>query len=126
MERVEPAGFTKVSALGVEEQRVNVVMDFDDDRAAWAAMGDAFRVEVRIAIWDAADVLKVSTGAVFRVGDEWAAYVVQGRRARRALLDLGERTSLEAGVRRGLSEGQQVVVHPPDTLADNARVDVRE
>jgi HlyD family secretion protein len=126
VERIEPAGFTKVSALGVEEQRVNVIMDFDDDRAAWKAMGDAFRVEVRIALSSAENVLKVPSSALFRVGDQWAAYVVENGRAQRISLELGQRTSLEAEVRSGLTEGQQVVLHPPVTLTDGARVTARE
>lgn len=126
VERVEPAGFTKVSALGVEEQRVNVIMDFDDDRAAWKAMGDAYRVEVRIALASLENVLKVPTSALFRVGDQWAMYVVADGRARRAPVELGQRTSTEAEVLGGLQEGQQVVLHPPDTLTDGAWVRARE
>lgn len=126
VERVEPAGFTKVSALGVEEQRVNVIIDFEDDRAAWRAMGDGFRVEARIAIWEAEDVVRVPTSALFRVGDQWAVYVVQNGRARRVMLELGQRTATDAEVKKGLNAGQQVVLHPPDTLTDNARVVVRE
>jgi len=126
VERVEPAGFTKVSALGVEEQRVNVIMDFDDDRAAWKAMGDAYRVEVRIAIWEAESVVKVPTSALFRDGERWAVYVVEAGRARRTAVELGQRTSTEAEVLSGLRDGQQVVLHPPDTLADGARVTVRQ
>lgn len=126
VERVEPAGFTKVSALGVEEQRVNVIMDFDDDRAAWKAMGDAYRVEVRIALASLENVLKVPTSALFRVGDQWAVYVVADGRARRAPVELGQRTSTEAEVLGGLQEGQQVVLHPPDTLTDGAWVRARE
>jgi HlyD family secretion protein len=125
VERVEPFGFTKVSALGVEEQRVNVIMDLDDDRAAWKAMGDGYRVEVRIAIWEADSVMKVPTSALFRDGDRWAAYLIDGGRARRRLLDLGQRTATEAEVRGGADEGQRVVVHPPDTLVDDARVTIR-
>ncbi|MDH4064318.1 MAG: HlyD family efflux transporter periplasmic adaptor subunit, partial [Acidobacteriota bacterium] len=123
--RVEPAGFTKVSALGVEEQRVNVIMDFDDDQAAWMAMGDAYRVEVKIAIWEAESVVKVPTSALFRVGDQWSSYVVEQGRARRVALRLGQRTSAEAEVLEGLLEGQQVVLHPPDTVSDGTRVQVR-
>jgi HlyD family secretion protein len=126
VERVEPAGFTKVSALGVEEQRVNVIIDFEDDRAAWRAMGDGFRVEAQIAIWEAEDVVRVPTGALFRVADQWAVYVVQNGRARQVLIDIGQRTATEAEVKKGLNAGQQVVLHPPDTLTDNARVVVRE
>ena len=126
VERVEPSGFTKVSALGVEEQRVNVIIDLDDDRAAWKAMGDGYRVEVRIAVWEAESAVKVPTGALFREGQQWAVYVVEGGRARRALVELGQRTNTEAEVLGGLQEGQQVVLHPPDTLTDGARVTLRE
>ena len=123
--RVEPSGFTKVSALGVEEQRVNVLMDFDAAAEAWKRLGDAFRVEVRIVVWEAASAVKVPTSALFRVGDAWAAYVVEAGRARRVLLELGQRTSREAEVLAGLTEGQIVVVHPGDLLVDGSRVVVR-
>jgi HlyD family secretion protein len=120
--RIEPAGFTKISALGVEEQRVNVVLDFADPAAAWAALGDAFRVEVRIVIWEAADVLKLPTSALFRDGEKWAVYVVDNGRARRTLVGLGHQTGQEAEVVAGLSEGTPVILHPGDTLTDGARV----
>ena len=126
VERVEPAGFTKVSALGVEEQRVNVIIDVDDDAAAWKAMGDGFRVEVRIAIWEAADVVTVPTSALFRSGDDWAVFVVDGGRARPATLTLGRRTALAAEVTAGLEPGARVVVHPPDTLTDGQRIAPRD
>jgi HlyD family secretion protein len=124
--RIEPAGFTKVSALGVEEQRVNVVLDFIDPAAAWAALGDAYRVEVRIVTWEGADVVKVPTGALFRIGSDWAVYVVENARARRMVVKLGHQTGQEAEVTSGISPGMQVVLHPGDTLTDGARVRVRE
>jgi HlyD family secretion protein len=120
--RIEPSGFMKVSALGVEEQRVNVVLDFVDPAAAWAALGDAYRVEVRIVTWEAASVVKVSTGALFREGEKWAVYTVENGRARRVGAELGHQTGQEAEVTNGLAEGTRVVMHPGDTLADNARV----
>ena len=125
VERVEPSGFTKISALGVEEQRVNVIIDVDDDGAAWSAMGDGFRVEVAITIWHADDVVTVPTGALFRVGADWAVFVVVDGRARRTGLTLGHRTPLAAEVTAGLEAGARVVVHPPDTLADGDRVTAR-
>jgi HlyD family secretion protein len=124
--RVDPAGFTKISALGVEEQRVNVVLDFVDPVAAWAALGDAFRVEVRVVTWEAKDVLKVPTAALFRQGDAWAVYLVDQGRARRTLIMLGHQTGQEAEVVSGLTEGARVILHPGDTLADGARVKERE
>ncbi len=125
VERVEPSGFTKISALGVEEQRVNVIIDVDDDGAAWSAMGDGFRVEVAITIWHADDVVTVPTGALFRVGADWAVFVVVDGRARRTGLTLGHRTPLAAEVTAGLDAGARVIVHPPDTLADGDRVTAR-
>jgi HlyD family secretion protein len=125
VERVEPFAFTKVSALGVEEQRVNVIIDLDDDRSAWEAMGDGYRVEVRIAIWEAESVVKVPTSALFREGDQWAVYVIEAGRAQQQVVDLGQRTATDAEVRGGVAEGQRVVVHPPDTLRDGVRVTVR-
>lgn len=124
VERVEPAAFTKVSALGVEEQRVNVVIDVDDDAAAWTHLGDGFRVEVRIATWEAADVLRVPTGALFRVGDAWAVFVVENGRARRQIVSLGHRTPLLAEVVEGLSDGARVVLHPGGAVTEGARTAV--
>jgi HlyD family secretion protein len=120
--RVEPAGFTKVSALGVEEQRVNVVLDLVDPLDARAALGDAYRVEVRIVLWEAHDVLQVPTSALFRDGDQWAVYAVVGGRARRTAVDVGHRTGERAEILAGLEVGGQVVVFPPDTLDDGDRV----
>lgn len=125
VERVEPSGFTKVSALGVEEQRVNVIIDVDDDRAAWTAMGDGFRVEVAITTWHADDVVTVPTGALFRAGEAWAVFAVVDGRARRTPVTLGHRTPLAAEVTAGLDAGARVVVHPPDTLAEGDRVTAR-
>ena len=104
MRRVEPSGFTKVSALGVEEQRVNVTMDFVDPAEVWTRLGDAYRVSVRIVTWESDGVLRVPTSALFRQGDSWAVYTVDGGRARRALVQIGHRTATEAEVterRRG-------------------------
>jgi HlyD family secretion protein len=123
--RVEPAGFTKVSALGVEEQRVNVVLDFVDPAQAWAALGDAYRVEIRIVIWESADVLKVPTSALFRQGEAWAVYVVGGGRALARRVTLGQRTGQEAEVIDGLNAGDSVILHPGDTLVEGARVRMR-
>src|SRR5580765_4729306 len=120
--RIEPAGFTKISALGVEEQRVNVILDFVDRAAASAALGDAYRVEVRIVLWEAPKVLLVPTSALFRVGESWAVYLVDADRARRVAVTLGHQTGQTAEVVSGLSEGTRVILHPVDTLADGARV----
>jgi HlyD family secretion protein len=122
--RVEPSGFTKVSALGVVEQRVNIIVDFTDEGEG-DRLGDGYRVEVRVVTWHDDSSLKVPIGSLFRRGDEWAAFAVEGGRARLQTVKLGQRNDREGQVLSGLSEGQTVVLHPPDTLTDGARVTVR-
>ena len=122
VQRIEPAGFTKVSALGVEEQRVNVVCDFVDSRAAWAALGDAFRVEVRIVQWESSGVLTAPASALFRAGEGWSAYVIRDGRAHRTPVEVGHRTSQRVEVLTGLSDGDEVVVYPGDAVRDGVRV----
>lgn len=120
---VEPYGFMKVSALGVEEQRVNVHIEFEDPRAAWQKLGDGYRVETRVVIWQRANVLKVPTSAMFRKGDGWAVYVDENGRAQLRTIEIGERSGLEAEVTNGLKAGDRVVLHPPDTLTDGTRIE---
>jgi HlyD family secretion protein len=122
--RVEPAGFMKVSALGVEEQRVNVVIDFEDPSAA-KRLGDGYRVEVRVIVWREDEVVKVPVGGLFRRGNDWAAFVVDGEQVRLQPVELGQRNDADGQVLKGLTPGQTVVLHPPDTLMDGARVTVR-
>jgi HlyD family secretion protein len=124
--RIEPAGFTKISALGVEEQRVNVIMDFVDPAEAWARLGDAYRVEIRVVLWETDATLKVPTSALFRQGEGWAVYTIEGGQARRAVVELGHRNAHEAEITNGVAEGAVVIVHPSDTLEDGARVEPRE
>jgi HlyD family secretion protein len=119
---VEPAGFTKISALGVEEQRVNVVIDFVDPPVG---LGDAYRVEVQIVLWEGEDVVKVPASALFRVGDDWAVYRVAAGRARARPVRIGWRNPSEAQILEGLTEGDTVVAHPSDQLRDGTRVEPR-
>jgi HlyD family secretion protein len=123
--RVEPAGFMKLSALGVEEQRVNVIIEFVDPAAAGRSLGDAYRVDVRVITWREDSVLKVPVGALFRRGEAWASFVVEDDRARLKTVMLGQRNPTAAQIASGLSEGQTVVMHPPDTLNDGMRVKTR-
>ena len=124
--RTEPAGFTKVSALGVEEQRVNVILDFADSGSEEGALlGDGYRVEARIVLWEAPHVLKVPTNALFREGTRWAVYVVSGGRARRTFVEIGHQTGQEAEVLDGVSEGTIIIVHPGDLVRDGGRVTAR-
>ena len=122
--RIEPAGFMKVSALGVEEQRVNVLIDFDDPSTA-TRLGDGYRVEVRVVVWRENDVVKVPVGALFRRGNDWASFIIDGEQVKLQPVELGQRNDVDAQVMKGLSPQQTVVLHPPDTLTDGARVRVR-
>ena len=120
--RVEPSGFTKVSALGVEEQRVNVIADFVDRPDG---LGDGFRVEARIVVWHGDDVLRVPSSALFRHGEGWAVFRVEGGVARTRDVGLGQRGPFEAELVDGLAPGDAVVLHPSDRLADGLRVRAR-
>jgi HlyD family secretion protein len=124
--RVEPFGFTKISALGVEEQRVNVVIDFEDVREAWEALGDGYRVEVRVITWDEGDVLKVPTSSLFRDGAAWAVYAVTLNTAALTHVEIGQRNGLEAQIITGLSAGDQVIAYPSDAIADGVEVVARD
>jgi HlyD family secretion protein len=123
--RVEPGGFLKISALGVEEQRVNVIIDFEDPRAAWAALGDGYRVEVRVVTWQGNGVVKVPGSALFRQGNGWAVFRVADRRAELKPVEVGHRGELEAEIRSGVSPGGTVIVHPPEDLKPGAKVKAR-
>jgi HlyD family secretion protein len=122
---VEPAAFTKVSALGVEEQRVNVVIDFAAPLDAVQTIGDGFRVEAHIVVHREESALKVPLGALFREGDGWAAFVVDGERVRKRAVKLARRNSGEAMLESGLDAGERVVVYPSDALTDGARISGR-
>src|SRR5439155_18465714 len=98
-----PAAFTKVSALGVEEQRVWVIAAFEDPPASWQALGDGYRVEARIVIWARDDVRKVPSGALFRQGDDWAVFRVVNGKAVRCPVQVGRNNGLEAELLEGLA-----------------------
>jgi HlyD family secretion protein len=119
---VESSAFTKVSALGIEEQRVNIVADFLDPPGA---LGDGYRVEARIIIWESEDALKVPSSALFRQGDGWGVFVIEGDRARTRGVEIGHRSQFEVEILGGVVEGEQVILHPANQIADGARVEVR-
>ena len=123
---VEPAGFLKISALGVEEQRVNVIADFVTPPAERRALGDAYRVEARIVVWEAEAVLKLPVGALFRSGGDWAVFVVRDGRARLTRVEVGYGNGREMEIRQGLVAGSEAVMHPSDKVADGVAVTVRE
>lgn len=121
--RVEPSGFTKLSALGVEEQRVNVIVDLSDRPPAGLVLGDGYRLEARIVVYGAADVLRVPSSALFRRGPGWQVFAVEGGRARLRSVEIGERSPTEAEVKRGLAPGERVVLYPSDRIEDGVRVE---
>jgi HlyD family secretion protein len=124
--RIDPAAFTKISALGIEEQRVRVYLDFEEPAADHSALGDNFRVYVRVVEWRGDEVLQVPIAALFRSNDSWAVFRVDGDRARRAPVEIGRRNARAAEVRAGLSEGDQVVTYPGDRVSDGARIVARD
>ena len=119
---VEPSAFTRVSALGVEEQRVNALVDIHEPHAQWQTLGDGWRVEARIVVWEGARVLTAPLGAVFRRAGAWSVFVVEAGKARRRNVTLGHRGGDRVEVTAGLREGDRVIVHPPDRLNEGDAV----
>lgn len=122
---VEPVGFTKLSALGVEEQRVWVVADLRSPAEAWSRLGDGYRVEASFIVWQGEQVLQIPASALFRQGDGWAVFVVENGQARRRTVEIGQRGGLAVEIRSGLTEGERVVTHPDDALQEGAAVRIR-
>ncbi len=119
---VEPVGFTKTSALGVEEQRVLVISDFTSPPRDWARLGDGYRVEAQFVLWQNDDVLQVPASSLFRYRDGWALFAIEDDRARRREVRVGQRTGLVAQILAGVDAGEAVVVHPSDAVEDGRRV----
>ncbi|MGI9449072.1 MAG: efflux RND transporter periplasmic adaptor subunit [Geminicoccaceae bacterium] len=123
--RLEPAGFTKTSALGIEEQRVNIIIDLEGPPEDWQLLSHGYRVEARIVLWEGDSVLKLPLTALFRDGDQWVVFVEEGGKAERRSVEIGQRTGLEAEIIGGLDEGEQVVLHPSDRVAEGVRIQAR-
>ncbi|HSW29585.1 MAG TPA: efflux RND transporter periplasmic adaptor subunit, partial [Longimicrobiales bacterium] len=122
--RVEPQGFTSVSSLGVEEQRVRVVAAIESPPESWnGGLGAGYRVLARFVVWEGEDVLQVPSAALFRVGEEWAAFVVEAGRAVRRTVKIGQQAGLDTQVLEGLQEGDQVIVHPGNAVEDGVAVE---
>ena len=122
---IEPGGYTKISALGVEEQRVKVRVEFADPIPAAHPLGDRFRVEARILTWRGERVLQVPTGALFRRGNDWMTFVLAGGKAHLTKVEIAHTNGVAAEVRAGLNQGQAVILHPPDGVADSGAVTAR-
>jgi HlyD family secretion protein len=122
---VEPSGYTKVSALGIEEQRVNVIIDFTSPRADWQRLGHGYQVEVRVVLWEGTDVRKLPLTALFRDGEQWAVFVDENGRARVRTVKVGRRTGLESEILEGVDSGDRVIVSPSDRITDGVRIHSR-
>jgi len=120
--RVEPVGFTKVSALGVEEQRVLVISDITSEAESWQTLGDGYRVESIFVLWEGQDILQIPASALFRFDDQWAVFVVEQGRAGRRVVSVGQRNGLFAQILDGLREGEEVITHPDDAIEDGVAV----
>ncbi len=123
---VEPSAFTKVSALGVEEQRVNVIVDITNGVEERPTLGDGFRVEVKIVVWSEDDLLRVPTSAIFRDNDGWNVFAIRNGKAAKTPIELGRRNVHWAAARNGVAEGTRVILHPSDQIADGVVVSVRD
>ncbi|MFO1435708.1 MAG: efflux transporter periplasmic adaptor subunit [Gammaproteobacteria bacterium] len=119
---VERNAFTKVSALGIEEQRVNIVLDLIDPPDG---LGDGYRTDVRIIVWEGTDVLRIPNSALFRLGEAYAVFRIAGGRVERQIVHIGHQGEFDAEVVGGINVGDELVVHPPNDLADGARVTVQ-
>lgn len=120
---IEPAGFTKVSALGVEEQRVRVIVNFSSEAAR--RLGDGYRVEARFILWEADSVLQIPASALFRDGNDWKVFAIEQGRAVKRPVQIGQRSGLAAQVISGIRAGERVIVHPDDRVKDGVRLVTR-
>ena len=123
---VEPAAFTRLSALGVEEQRVNIIIDLTAPYAAWNALGDGYRVEAGIEVYRDDDAVQVPWSSLFREGEEWRAYAVVSGYAKKVPVEVGRRNETHAEIVSGLSPGQRVIQHPSDRVADGIAVQTKQ
>ena len=123
--RIDPAGFTKISTLGIEEQRVRTVIDFVDPPETWSRLGHDFHVVVHVTAWSAEEAVAVPVAALFRKGDNWAVYAVRDGRARMTPVEIGRRNNRLAEVRDGLEAGDRVVLHPSDRVEEGTAVAAR-
>ncbi len=119
---IEPAGFTKISALGVEEQRVLVISDIVSPPEEWTQLGDGYRVEASFILWEDDDVLQIPSSALFRTGKSWAVFVIKNKKAQLRTVQTGYRNGLSTNIVSGLSEGEIVISHPDNSIKDGSNV----
>jgi HlyD family secretion protein len=119
---VEPSAFTKISALGVEEQRVYVLLDLVSPADQWKSLGDGYRVETRTIVFEEDNAVKAPSGALFREDDQWAVFALDGDTARKRVVAVGRRNGVEATIAKGLEAGEFVIVCPSDAVKDGVKV----
>jgi HlyD family secretion protein len=119
---IEPVGYTKISALGVEEQRVLVIADIAAPPQQWQTLGDGYRVDARFILWEGDSVLQVPASALFRRNDGWAVFVAADGQARLRDVKPGQRSGLAVQILDGLNEGESVIIHPDETVGDGVRI----
>jgi HlyD family secretion protein len=123
---VEPAGFTKISSLGVEEQRVLVIVDITSPPEKWSVLGDGFRMEAHFVIWEGENILQIPASALFRWGDKWAVFVAEGGKARKRVVEIGQRNGIAAEILSGLKENEKVLAYPDDSISEGTRIRQRK
>jgi HlyD family secretion protein len=119
---VEPAGFTKLSSLGVEEQRVLVIVDMTSPPDVWRVLGDGYRLEAHFVVWEGKEILQVPASALFRLGTKWAVFLEDSGKARQRIVEIGQRNGLTAEILSGLKEKEKVIAHPDDSIGDGALI----
>jgi len=122
---VEPVGFTKVSALGVEEQRVLVISDITSSIEQWQSLGDGYRVEAEFILWENDNVLQIPASALFRLDDGWALFIIENEKAKRRIVKVGQRNGLSAQILEGLIEGEAIITHPDDSVEGGVAIKQR-
>ena len=122
---IEPAGFTKISSLGVEEQRVLVIVDITSEPEKWQRLGDGYSLEASFILWDGKDVLQIPASALFRNKDGWAVFVVEDSRAHFRKVEPGHSNGLAAEIVSGLTEGEMVIIHPDESIKNGMRIRVK-
>ncbi len=125
VKRIDPSGFMKVSALGIEEQRVNTIITITEPRKHWLRLGHDFRVHVRVVVWRDKSALRVPLAALFRRGNAWSVFVMENGESVQQNIEIGHRSQTHAEIRGGLEEGQAVILHPSDRVSDGVSVQER-
>ena len=123
--RIEPYGYTKVSALGIEEQRVNVIIDLLEPYETWRRLGHGYRVEPRIVVWESQDAIRVPLSALFRQQGDWAVFVEKEGRAVLRKVQIDHQNGSQVQIVKGLDVGERVVLHPNERIADGSRIRTR-